>query len=54
MIALFANIFANNLFIGQSKRGVSTSFFFFPLSFVGEGDTGGEVEKKKIASLRSQ
>jgi len=29
---------------GASKRGESPSFFFFPLSFEGEGDTGGEVE----------
>jgi hypothetical protein len=25
------------------KRGVSPSFLFFPLSFEGEGDKGGEV-----------
>jgi hypothetical protein len=29
----------------QIKRGASPSFFFFPLSFEGEGDTGGEVDK---------
>jgi len=28
---------------GASKRGGSPSFSFFPLSFEGEGDTGGEV-----------
>jgi len=28
-----------------SKRGESPSFFFFPLSFEGEGDTRGEVNK---------
>jgi len=33
---------------GASKRGFRPSFFFFPLSFDGEGDTGGEVEKKEI------
>jgi len=32
---------------GESKRGGSPSFFFFPLSLIGEGDTGGEVEKGK-------
>jgi len=42
-------IFHNLVF----KRGVSPSFFFFPLSFEGEGDTGGEVETKRdcFASL---
>jgi len=29
------------------KRGGSPSFFFFPLSLIGEGDTGGEVENRK-------
>jgi len=32
---------------GQSKRGGSPSFFFFPLSFEGEGDKGGEVDKER-------
>ena len=37
---------------GQSKRGGSPSFYFFPLSFEGEGDTGGEVDKRdRFASL---
>jgi len=31
-------------FIGESERGVSPSFIFLPLSFQGEGDTGGEVQ----------
>ncbi len=29
---------------GASKRGASPSFFSSPLSFQGEGDTGGEVD----------
>jgi len=32
-------------YAGESKRGESPSFFFFPLSSIGEGDTGGEVDK---------
>jgi len=36
------------------KRGESPSFFFFPLSFEGEGDTGGEVEAKRDSSLCSE
>jgi hypothetical protein len=28
-----------------SKRGVSPSFLFLPLSFQGEGDKGGKVNK---------
>ena len=37
----------------MSKRGVSPSFYIFPLSFEGEGDTGGEVETERdcFASL---
>ena len=35
------------VFPGESKRGGSPSFFFFPLSFEGEGDTGGEVDKER-------
>jgi hypothetical protein len=31
-----------------SKRGFRPSFFFFPLSFEGEGDTGGEEQKMHI------
>jgi hypothetical protein len=31
---------------GEFKRGVSPSFILFPLSFKGEGDTGGEVKKQ--------
>jgi len=31
--------------LGVFKRGVSPSFFSFPLSFEGEGDKGGEVDK---------
>jgi hypothetical protein len=31
-----------------SKRGISPSFKFFPLSFEGEGDKGGEVERKGV------
>jgi len=30
----------------ESKRGASPSFLFFPLSLIGEGDTGGEVDKR--------
>ena len=39
--------------MGAFKRGVSPSFFSLPLSFEGEGDTGGEVETKRdcFASL---
>jgi hypothetical protein len=33
-------IFKNRAF----KRGFSPSFYFFPLSFEGEGDKGGEVK----------
>jgi len=38
---------------GAFKRGLRPSFFFFPLSFEGEGDTGGEVdiERDCFASL---
>jgi len=31
-----------------SKRGEAPSFYFLPLSFEGEGDTGGEVDKKPL------
>jgi len=41
---------------GASKRGRSPSSFFLPLSFEGEGDTGGEVdntpELSKSASFK--
>jgi hypothetical protein len=30
------------------KRGEAPSFFFFPLSFEGEGDQGGKVDKGNI------
>jgi len=30
---------------GVSKRGASPSYFILPLSFEGEGDKGGEVDK---------
>ncbi len=39
--------------LGASKRGVNPSFFSFPLSFEGEGDTGGEVDKQSTAHLKS-
>jgi hypothetical protein len=31
--------------IRELKRGEASLIKFFPLSFEGEGDTGGEVEK---------
>jgi hypothetical protein len=33
---------------GESKRGKASLFIFFPLSFEGEGDKGGEVDKSPI------
>jgi len=30
---------------GVSKRGLRPLFSFFPLSFEGEGDKGGEVDR---------
>jgi len=32
--------------LGAFKRGASPSFLFLPLSLIGEGDTGGEVDKR--------
>jgi len=39
------------LYERASKRGASPSFFFFPLYLLGEGDKGGEVDKKRDSSL---
>jgi len=36
------------MLLGCLRGAASPSFFFFPLSFEGEGDTGGEVDKKEI------
>jgi len=39
--------------MGSLRGALAPSFFFFPLSLIGEGDTGGEVETKRdcFASL---
>jgi hypothetical protein len=36
-----------------SKRGRSSSFYFFPLSLIGEGDTGGEVDNRPHMSYNN-
>jgi hypothetical protein len=38
--------------IGEFKRGLSPLSFSSPLSFEGEGDTGGEVDKKIYVTYR--
>jgi len=37
---------------GESKRGFASLLIFFPLSFEGEGDKGGEVDKYPLYWLK--
>jgi len=39
--------FAGSQKVGEFKRGSAPLRNSFPLSFEGEGDTGGEVDKKQ-------
>jgi hypothetical protein len=41
------------IFAGDFKRGESPSFYFFPLSFKGEGEAGGEVTILNSGSLKN-
>ena len=45
--------YKNSHVSGESKRGFAPSTFIFPLSFEGEGDKGGEVDKSQMREIEA-